>query len=143
MELEELSVGDWVYNEHHKKNIQITPYDFFTHGHDEDGVQYLSIAPKQTSGRDLQGVPITKEILEKNGFIEIEEDIYKCCVGEVYIEICIYKPMFIYIGARVITPDEVYDADISSTAKANGGDFFVHDLQHALRLCGINKKIIL
>lgn len=141
MDIQELSVGDLVYNEHHKKNIQITPYDFFTHGHDEEGVQYLSVAPKQTSGRDLRGVPITKEILEKNGFIEIEEDIYKCCVGEVYIEIGIYKPMFIYIGARVITPDEVYGTDISSTTKADGGDFFVHDLQHALRLCGIDKKI--
>ena len=90
---------------------------------------------------NIDPVKLTQDILEKNGFIEIVEDIYKCCVGEVYIEIGIYKPMFIYIGASVITPEEVYDTDILSTTKANGGDFFVHDLQHALRLSGIDKKI--
>lgn len=138
MRAEELSLGDWVYSSFCEQPCRVTHIALSEH-------EYCSVGVSNVLGlKDIASlipIPLTSEILEKNGFIEIEEDIYKCCVGEVYIEIGIYKPMFIYIGARVITPEEVYDTGISSTAKANGGDFFVHDLQHALRLCGIDKKI--
>lgn len=138
MIIEELSVGDWVYSSFCEQPCNVTHIAKTEHEYGIVGVTNV-VGLKDVAS--LTPIPLTKEILEKNGFIEIEEDIYKCCVGEVYIEIGIYKPMFIYIGARVITPEEVYDTDISSTTKANGGDFFVHDLQHALRLCGIDKKI--
>lgn len=135
MDIKELSVGDWVYVDYKAAYIkEISETVIVCHIEEYDNIDnvYTTI---------FEPIPLTAEKLEKNGFIEIEEDIYKCCVGEVYIEIGIFKPMFIYIGARVITSDEVYDTDISSITKANGGDFFVHDLQHALRLCGIDKKI--
>ena len=138
MDIEELSVGDWVYSSFCEQPCKVTHIAYTEHGYSDVGVENV-VGLKDFAS--LTPIPLTAEILEKNGFIEIVEDIYKCCVGEVYIEIGIYKPMFIYIGASVITPEEVYDTDILSTTKANGGDFFVHDLQHALRLSGIDKKI--
>jgi len=57
-------IGDWVYNKHHEKPIKITQYDFFTHGHRENGEQYLNANPIPTLGRDLEPIPLTHEILE-------------------------------------------------------------------------------
>ena len=71
----ELMVGDWVFNKHHNKAIRITPYDFFTHGHRADGSQYL-LGDTPTIGKDLEPIPITEEILKKNGFYR--EDFVFC-----------------------------------------------------------------
>lgn len=68
-------------------------------------------------GEDINPIPLTPEILEKNGWFPLDE----------------YR----------------YEGDI---ALAKGRDYFrlkntticinsVHELQHALRLCGINKEV--
>ena len=115
-------IGDWVYNKHHKKNIQITPYDFFTHRHHPSGRQYFIGEPELVSGRDLEPIPLTPEILEKNGFSEnyrAHDLSYAQSCGDV-IGIHIY-------GTNGLM-EEMYFK-------------YVHELQHALRLCGIEKEI--
>ena len=74
---------------------------------------------------DLQPIPITPEILKKNGFKysewygwQIKEpDFTLCFVGD--------TPHFLL--------DDIFVCDCP----------YVHTLQHALKLCGIEKKIVL
>ena len=134
MKANELMIGDWVYNKHHKKNICITPYDFFTHGHLPSGRQYFIGDPETISGRDLEPIPLTPEILEKNGFKKDEkrEEMYYWNWG---------------IGNNCVSYDK--ETGIVRIFHVFGHLVFVlplsyvHELQHALRLCGIDKEIVL
>ncbi len=125
MKANELMVGDWVYNKHHKKNIQITPYDFFTHGHLPSGRQYFIGEPELVSGRDLEPIPLTPEILEKNGFVE----------HDTWNEWVHYTDG-IFIDFTLLVGEDDFHLDIPNTRIK-----YVHQLQHALRLCGIEKTI--
>lgn len=121
MKASDLMVGDWVYNKHHKKNIQITPYDFFNHGHNGFGKQFLPTNPKLISGNDFDPIPLTEDILVKNGWrkepITIDGD-YADWYGE--IPICQEEDEFNYERIELT---------------------YVHTLQHLLRLVGVEKEI--
>lgn len=84
---------------------------------------------------EIIGIPITPEILEKNGFVkkrcgmcdvfEWEDEYNRIAIDEFSdsvweVESCCYEFDFPICRARVS---------------------FVHELQHALRLCGIDKEI--
>ena len=117
MKKEDLMVGDWVYNKHHKKNIQITPYDFFTHGHLPSGSQYFIGEPELVSGRDLEPIPLTYEFLRKI-FPNTNDGVYW------YGRKGKYEVTMVHGENRIKVLIE-----------------YVHELQHALRLCGIEKEI--
>ena len=74
---------------------------------------------------DLQPIPLTPEILKKNGFELISKSIestsYRLGLREVFV--------FLKEGYFNIT---IKDTDIF-------GLTYVHELQHALRLCGLNE----
>lgn len=95
----------------------------------------------------LEPIPLTGDILEKNGFEKIQihgekqDDIFQCYDGEIIIEVGIYDPNFILIHYHYETPDGIHSGELSSIVKVDGGKFYLHELQHALRLCGINKEI--
>jgi hypothetical protein len=133
MKPEELMIGDWVYNTHHEKNICITPYDFFVHGHDENGDQYLNCSCKPCFGRDLEPIPLTPEILEKNGFALIDE------------KEKMYRLNFAEDESVCVTADfkceEPFVHVRNTCYQATPYCRYVHQLQHALRLCGIEKEI--
>lgn len=141
MNTSELQIGDWVYNHHHKKNIKITPYDFFTHGH-LNGGQYIPQNAKPCFGRDLEPIPITLEILERNGFTYCER------TGGCYLYTTISYGNW---GAEVVLFDvnseyrnnqlHIGSPDDSDTFLHLMECNYVHQLQHALRLCGIEKEI--
>ena len=121
MKINELMIGDWVYNKHHKKNIQIQPYDFFVHGHGNNGT--FAVSSTIVSGRDLVPIPLTEEILVKNGWrkepISIDGD-YANWYGEIPIS---------------QAEDEFNYADIELR--------YAHQLQHLLRLWGIEKELVI
>lgn len=95
----------------------------------------------------LYPIPLTLEILEKNGFKKIQihgekqDDIFQCYDGEITIEVGIYDPNYILIHYRYETPDGIHSGELSSIVKADGGKFYLHELQHALRLCKVEKEI--
>lgn len=129
MKLQELSIGNWVYNKHHGKAIQITPFDFFTHTH-RDGEQYLIRNPNLISGKDFEPIPITPEILEENGWVEMGESLYSCSYKDAEFGVQLLD---------MINMDDYWDLSIN--------DLFVieikhiHQLQNALTLCGVDKEI--
>ena len=122
MKPEELFIGAWVYNAHHKKNIQITPYDFFTHRHDENGVQHLKHHSIPRTGNDLYPIPLTPEILEKNGWR--------------YNDMPFVQGWEQY-GLTIVNNRIFCGKNVSMKVE------YVHELQLVLRLCGIDKEIVL
>jgi len=81
---------------------------------------------------EIEPIPLTPEILEKNGFVTAEKfRTYHYHHGGVYISVGLW--------GRIT---------ISSEGKRFGNRMnidcqYIHELQHALRLCGIDKEIVL
>ena len=117
MEAKELMIGDWVRNDlgETQQVVELR----------EEGVMlyYNDIYPYD----DVQPIPLTTEILEKNGLTlslcgnHFPED--KHYVLEISVD-----------GGRIFWTINGHEYDIMCLR-------FVHKLQHALRLCGITKEI--
>ena len=79
-------------------------------------------------------IPLTPEILEKNGFVNVENTQTSTIIysfRDSLFRIEVYD--FNHITIKSYYTDSFCDTFISS----------IHELQHALRLCGIEKEIIL
>lgn len=128
MRIEELSVGDWVrYDipERGKWNMQVTSID---EGNNHIGAGGVGAAA-WSDVSEFEPIPLTPEILEKNGLCVVEEDAdFSECelFGSENFSIFHIKGTFHY---RLETPQ-------ASVACWN-----VHQLQHALRLAGVEKEI--
>lgn len=102
---------------------------------DEDKSKYVRIERYSECDYDeIRPIPITPEILENNGFIEINDDEkwYKMqlleendFVGLVKFEDCGW------VFSAVVFPNLINRLSIK----------YVHELQHALKLCEIEKSI--
>ncbi len=89
----------------------------------------------------LEPIPVTPEILEKNGFKRNSRYNY------------IYKDNYCEVCASVVPGIKIDDIDLGEptiNVSIKGALFdinmiisAIHELQHALRLCGIEKEIIL
>ena len=154
MEANKLMTGDWVLIkrtpscEYPYKICSINNYSILG----EDYADWIEVeAGEEINLEDIKPIPLTAEILEKNGFTLKKADMYFPNDGYIWfdsiennelVEIYIYdKPIN---GVRVLTK-------ITNDCKAHGGVNKVHsceienvhELQHALRLCGIDKEIVL
>ena len=128
MKATELMIGDWVYNSYHKKNIKWSYSEMFC----PNGIPVI--------GRDLEPIPLTPEILDKNGFYDRNTQWYykrfgsyvcfDIAISLVYREIEVSK----VCGAGTDCEEVEYGSSI-----VFGNDICVHTLQHALRLCGLNE----
>lgn len=127
MQAIELMLGDWVFYPKTQEYCKVTTIHnkylyCFPKGSDEKhsyGLREESICP----------VPLTKEILEKNGFVkyktQYDKDFYEFWSED--SDRCIY----LY----------AYDEYFLVFANFNMVINYVHQLQHAMRLCGIKKTI--
>ena len=123
MKANELMIGDWV------RHVNGTPMQVTK-------ITTVHFACAKNGGANcweynnkFEPIPLTPEILEKNG---LENDTLGCCFDE----------------------DEQMVLEISNTEEGiywtiNYNEYailklkYVHQLQHALRLCGINKEIVI
>ena len=141
MNIRELTIGDWVYNSHHKKNIRLTQYDFFTHTHNKYGEQILMPNAKPTFGLDLHPIPITEEILKQNGF---QQD---CCnslhwffqMATVEENVVSRSCVNVFFEDRTFI--DILDERSSHTSVFRAYMQYVHQLQQAIRLCGFEIEI--
>lgn len=134
MKVNKLMIDDWVYNQHHKKNIKITPFDFFTHGHLPSGRQYFIGEPELVSGRDLESIPITPEILAKN------------CTKVNILENNVHEYTEYIFNDDTMVVSEKDMPFVFGFENADGEHIYkkieyVHELQHLLKLVGIDKNI--
>lgn len=114
MKANELMIGDWVlYNETRQQVLEISGIDDEVYLETDELVHQSEIQP----------IPLTPEILEKN--LATEPQI-AWCVGW-------NKKDDIHV--------EIKREDLN--AAFYGVVDYIHQLQHALRLCGIEKEMIL
>lgn len=121
MNREDFMIGDWVYNTHNKQNEQV----------EEVGSNCVMLAYNDLYAFDeIEPIPLTDAILKANGFNREggasywhEGDRYACILHWSKDK----KQLF--IGS----PCD--DCMVKMNVR------YVHELQHALRLCGIKIKI--
>ena len=113
MKAKDLMIGDWVYNPFTRKKLRLT------FGRDIDLAEELCLEP----------IPLTAEILEKNGFDMDDYTVH-------------FKEDEHYMLELVFEDDEL-KWTINCNEYTIMNFEYVHELQHALRLCGIEKEIIL
>ena len=130
MKSEDLMIGDWVlYGEKPVRILQLS-----------EGKDYQEIHP----------IPLTPEILEKNGFRIAKAD--RMCPADRYfwgvegtrdgaiVEITFYNPDV--HGVKVLTKIHTQSSHESGINSVHSCDIeSVHELQRALRLCKIDKTI--
>ena len=123
----ELMIGDWVLINGTPRKIQAVD------GVDDEIMaddELYTLAEDRCHSEDrVEGIPITPEILEKNGFRQ------GCYVGGFYSPDCPFRVFTKTGGTCGFTT--LFDDEIHFSC------MFVHKLQHALRLCGIEKEITL
>lgn len=146
MKANELIIGDWVIAQPDEDICGEgvgTIVDRVTEIYDVEGV--LSVTLEDFDYPIAVGLldpfPLTAEILEKNGFKRHNR--YQYIHKDNYSKVCVSIPPRIEIdgmdmGEPPICVDiegALFDINISISA--------IHELQHALRLCGIDKEIVI
>ena len=138
MKLTDLAIGDLILINNTPHKIQaIDSIDAEILADDE---LYYVGEDRCHSEDKIEGIPITPEILEKNGFYDsytkryykrfYSNGCFDIAISLVYREIEVSK----VCGAGTDCEEEEYGSAI-----AFGNDICVHTLQHALRLCGLNE----
>lgn len=118
MKVNDLMLGDWVYNRVADITFQVYP-QFFGQWHNR---------PEQFEAI-IQPIPLTAEILEKNGFEKDPESGELIWTDDDVTEV-------VWVGTILTIRGESANAEFATC-------MFVHQLQHALRLCGIEHEITL
>jgi len=127
MKASELMIGDWVIVDHCSSRLE--PCYGQVTGIDKDG-EDVHTTEGMVDASLLKPVPLTPEILERNGF-EAERN-----VGYVYNDWNETEVIFDTFDHRLRI---LYRRDV--VLDIEEWDFPVHMLQHALRLCGVDKEI--
>ncbi len=122
MKAEELMIDDWVM--YHNELLHKS---YPTRVEDGEHIDYIA------SNANFRPIPLTPEILEKNEFGRMPNAGYV---------------LDFYNGTQVIYDSWNKNLRILNDYKTcldivSYNDMNVHELQHALRLCGINKDIVL
>lgn len=99
---------------------------------------------------EIEPIPLTPEILEKNGFMLqdnwLQDNWYCLVIGDdkIYVNLPeegnIYQYTDIEYQKLVYNPEDVTEVEYS-TSMTFKGTISVHQLQHAFKLCGIDKEI--
>lgn len=133
MKIEELMIGDYitfrdVQNDSYCPKVKVCGLiddDVYA---SIDGDPVLDIVDPD----DIAGIPLTPEILEKNGFTKSEKfDVWKIISDDYELRITPWRVAVIFLD------EDGSDKEEFSAPRPK----YVNELQHALRLCGIEKEI--
>jgi hypothetical protein len=116
-------IGDWYWweAEGKKYHLQVTKDTFKLM--DED----IS---------NFQPIPLTPEILEKNGILYEKQSYYYVIEDNKDLECTYYIYQTVQKDWAIGVDTGAYDCSVFARIK------YVHELQHALKLCGIDKEIM-
>ena len=135
MKATELMIGDWVGRVFDDKRIEYRQVDWIRTG--EIGMRYQKVWAIGC----IEPIPLTPEILEKNGFVQeddayMDDIAYKCFCEILTGHYSANDIIVSYDGSKefTITNDLGYPCDEITLYRPK-----VHELQHALRLCGLNE----
>ena len=126
MKAENLMIGDWV-------NLYGSPIKISI-----DDLCFIDRDETYDKGVHCKPIPLTEEILEKNGFTSVEDPYNHkkyFLLGKNEYNCNVY-----WDGLAILLVEEDYEP----TTYAYICDVeYVHELQHALKLCNIKKEIVL
>ena len=134
MKANELMIGDWVGRVFDDKRIDYRQVDWIRTG--EIGMRYQKVWAIGC----IEPIPLTTEILEKNGFYDRNTQwCYESLGSYVCFDIAIsliYRDIEVskVCGAGTDCEEVEYGSSI-----VFGNDIYVHEMQNALRLCGLNE----
>lgn len=136
MKAEELMIGDWVSYNGISNKISLADY-----GIDKGHAEWRN---------EIEPIPLTPEILEKNGWVSDNYNdpfrVYNLRHGnKLYSTIAIADDgkWSIEVNKEIAKKDKRGRADGVVFIRDWCNEFYVHELQHALRLCRIEKKIVI
>ena len=138
LKISDLSVGDWVEIDH--EDYGWKPAQLNVCGDIGVGAYFKDVGPDEEYDCtlcQLRPIPITAEILEKNGLFRHERDADSpelIVLSNHFIMAITYTDVDWW---RVL----IYDEELPSKELFNGIIYSVHQLQHALRLAGLDKEI--
>ena len=141
MKANELQIGDWVIP--HVFDSTLEPSKIVgIHYNSYKGEDYVDWVDcevwDELSLNDIEPIPLTTEILEKNGFEDIGDDTYQLEEKPCWFWVDFFRHSY---GCEYDTSTYEYEDD-EHRLKLYGIPS-VHELQQALRLCGIKKEIVL
>lgn len=144
MKAKELMIGDWVRIDEPDKYAGATGQIQSLMYHREDDASYFNVfiqgkfgyVSRDVCSDDIRPIPLTTEILEKNGFENIGDDTYQLEEKPCWFWVDFFRHTY---GCEYDTSTYEYEDD-EHRLKLYGIPS-VHELQHALRLCGIEKEI--
>ena len=147
MKANEFMIGDWVHSLLHDVDTTITDTEGPSDGVGDHRAYWLSDMEcfERHFPDEIDPIPLTKEILDKSGFIIIAGPTYSISYylknGKDSIFITMFekdsKPTFI----QIMFSSE--NNDRPSLNYVANQPMYVHELQHILRLCGIEKEIVI
>lgn len=125
MDAKELRIGDWVSHKGTYVKIEDVTTNSSRYKYPlgvvySDGRVFAHIAVL-----NVDPIPITEEMLEKNGFEFFDSSYFNDIVSITFLPSCIYFICHVYKGEVC----DVIERHID----------YVHELQHLLRLCGLKE----
>ena len=142
----DLSIGDWVQARMVKwdyDDLDITPpmkivkieKDCVRLGFSLDDLEFEVFVD------DLQPIPITAEVLEKNGFVDngVGQHYLKCGNG---VTVRVGRSPLFHDGCWLVATDKQVDETITTTCVLFNAKQ-LHELQRAMRLAKVGKEIVL
>ena len=149
MKATELQIGDWVifhdsgyasdgttWEEDRICQIDSIDEDVRVKWYDESGCEEDW---PHVSTELLSPIPLTSEILEKNGFEKQWQDNYEYFDDDENLNVTFHPKTSNYTNGAY----DYIDIEKGCLTINEMPIMFVHELQHALRLCGITREIIL
>ena len=152
MRVEDLSIGDWVRHTFYEENLQIKRIN----GESERLLVEKGLMSVSCHLDHFEPIPLTAEILEKNGWVR-EDYYYGVMDGEPCFDAyrcTIYKNGYKYDIELIDDCGESFDLEITHIETDEAGEEktytqllkclaiqHTHQLQHALRLAGVEKEI--
>ena len=129
MEANELMVGDWVYRPACYDQVKEIR---------QNGIIGLDSLRGLIGFSELKPIPLTPEILEKNGWVYNNED--EKFFPQTWVGGGLMLQAADDCGYRIVVTSDYDDEDTNNTPFII---LYVHELQHALMLRRIEKEIIL
>lgn len=158
MKVAELQINDWVMVNDVEHNHPLQVVEIFKKSGAYYATLYWDGMPEDISPDTLSAdvdkilpIPLMPGTIEKNGFkkgggLNLSAD-YVFEDGEFSIFITLRatpdKKPSIYVWNRKTGASEQLECERAGYGKEYKNFFFVHELQHALRLCGSKKEIII
>lgn len=131
IDVKELQIGDWVLYTEFGKNKPTQVEDI-----ESSGRVWLKGENEYTTNTYIDPIPLTEEIIEKNDINEVGQNLRWIIVESEQTEFK-KREETIYIHTYRYNNDTYVETGVLLPIR------YVHELQHVLRVCKIDKEIVL